>query len=153
MLIFSIIYTVFALATLFLAIDLIKTAYGTPLISPEFWQTGQMGKWYVEWEMESTSMILSGFLIFGQLFCVVFHIICSKIGNSIMTPQRQYNSIRGFHNYTRRIFLISRIAHLLFVFCFAAHIWEFVPGGNLGFGNGAFVLTIIFLGQIGRAHV
>jgi len=149
MFIFSVIYTVFAVATLLVAAELVLTAYGNPMLSPEFWKTEWITNLFISWEMDNIGMFISGVLIFMQVFCFILHVVCAKIGNSIMEPQKEYSSKKKFRGFTRRNFLFSRIAHLIFIASFAAHIWEFVPAGDIGFGNGEFVQTCIILGLPG----
>jgi len=145
MLLFSVIYIVFAVATLLFAMELVKTAYGNPMLSPEFWASETMSNLFISWSVDSILDFLAQGLVLMQIFCVILHGICALIGKSVMTPSLEYNNKIQFRWLTLRTFLIPRIAHLIFTPVFIAHILEYVPAGNIGFGNGPFVLNCIFL--------
>jgi len=138
-LILSVFYAAFAVATLFAGIELVQNAYGNPMLSPEFWETETMLLLKAKWEVNNNEFLIQGFILM-QVFCVILHLICALIGRSIMKPSIHYDKKSEFRGLTRRTFLISRIAHLIFAPVFVAHIFYFAPGGNIRLGNGEFVL-------------
>ena len=152
MLIFSVIYLAFAAATLLVAIELVQTAYGNPMF-PSIWEPDTvLSQLMIKWEVDGILDFLAQSLVLMQVFCVILHAVCALIGKSIMTPSEEYNPKSKFRGFTLRTFLIPRIAHLFFAPVFIAHILEYIPAGNAGFGNGAFVMTCLLLGLPGLIY-
>jgi len=150
-LIFSVFYAAFAVATLFAGIELVQSAYGNPMLSPEFWESETMLLLKTKWDVNNKEFLIQGFILM-QIFCVILHLICALIGRKIMTPSIHYDKKSKFRRLTRRTFLISRIAHLIFAPVFVAHIFYFAPEGNIRLGNGEFVLHFLLFVLPGLAY-
>jgi len=153
MFILSVFYAAFAALTLLVGIELVKTAYGNPMF-PSVWEPDTiLSHLMIKWDVDSVLSFLAQSLVLMQVSCVILHAVCAQIGKSIMAFPEEYIPKSKFRIFTIKTFLISRIAHLMFVFVFIAHILEYIPTGEARFGNGAFVLTVIFLGLPGLAFL
>ena len=133
MLIFSIIFAVAALAALLCGVELVLTANGMSLLPQNFWEQAAVAEFLVESEAETAQGFLSGLLVLMGIICLVLHILCSKIGKSLVADGED----------VRESLWLSRVAHLVFVLSVPSLILEYIFRGVY---DGGFILTCVMFG-------
>jgi len=133
MFVFSIIFAACALAALLTGVELVLTALGTPILGVSFWEQEAIAKFLVESETETAEGFLSGLVVLISIVCFVLHVICSKIGKSLVNDGEDVRANMG----------LSRIAHLLFVLSVPTLILDYVFRGVY---DGGFILTCVMFG-------